>query len=80
MYGILKVFKEELSEKFVKDITQSMLECFTDRDERIRAAGIEYLQYVCHSMKETVLLNLNNIFEQLVYRSVAESDERISHY
>jgi hypothetical protein len=52
-----------LAEKFVKEITQGMLECFGDKDERVRFAGIEYLYYVCRSLNEIVLLNLNQIFE-----------------
>jgi hypothetical protein len=75
LYNIF--FKENLAEKFVVDITSGMLECFIDKDEKVRYAGIEYLYYVCKSLNEIVLLNFNEIFEQLMLRSVIETDESI---
>lgn len=57
------ILKDSLAEKFIKDITGGMLDCFGDKDEKVRYAGIEYLYYVSISLNEIVLLDLNRIFD-----------------
>ena len=66
-----------MAEKFVVEVTDGMLGCFMDKDEKVRFAGIENLFYVCRSLNEIVLINFNEIFDKLMMRSVVDADDSI---
>lgn len=62
--GLMK--DESMAEKYVEDITNLILECIKDQDEKIRFMGIEYMYHVCKLFNDLVLINFNNIFNLLI--------------
>lgn len=41
---------EKLTAKFVVDLTQPVLECMDDKDEKVRLIAIECLYYLCRKL------------------------------
>jgi len=52
-----------MAERFVKDLTSPVLECFNDKDEKSRLAAVECLLNMTKIFKSMILINLNEIFE-----------------
>lgn len=55
-----------MAERFVKDLTSPVLECFNDRDEKARLAAVECLLNMSKIFKTMLLINFNDIFEHLL--------------
>lgn len=43
-----------------------MLDCFKDKEERVRYAGIEYLFLTCKAMNDIILLKFDDIYKKLL--------------
>ncbi|CAD8103694.1 unnamed protein product [Paramecium sonneborni] len=66
----------QLAERCVKDLTQPILECLNDKEDKARQYAVECLLQLTKIMKTMILLNFNEIFEYQLGRS-AEQDNQI---
>lgn len=66
-----------MTERYVKELTSPILDCFSDRDEKSRTAAVASLFEMAKTLKTMILLNLNDIFEQLLNHA-ADQDENVS--
>ena len=58
-----------MAEKLVEDLTDPVLECFSDMDEKARFSAIDCLHNMTRIFKTMLLKNFNNIFEHLLNHS-----------
>ncbi|CAK95056.1 unnamed protein product (macronuclear) [Paramecium tetraurelia] len=66
----------QLAEKCVKDLTQPILECLNDKEDKARQYAVECLLQLTKIMKTMILLNFNEIFDYQLGRS-AEQESSI---
>ncbi|CAD8132656.1 unnamed protein product [Paramecium pentaurelia] len=66
----------QLAERCVKDLTQPILECLNDKEDKARQYAVECLLQLTKIMKTMILLNFNEIFDYQLGRS-AEYDNQI---
>ncbi|CAD8081924.1 unnamed protein product [Paramecium primaurelia] len=66
----------QLAERCVKDLTQPILECLNDKEDKARQYAVECLLQLTKIMKTMILLNFNEIFDYQLGRS-AEQDNQI---
>lgn len=53
-----------------------MLDCFNDKEERVRYAGIEYMFLTCRCMNDIVLIQFNAIYKKLI-KNILDTDESV---
>ena len=51
-----------------------MLDCFRNKEDRVRYAGIEYMFLTCKCFNDIILLKFDDIFEKLINNIIDTND------